>query len=291
MTGQTLKKIIARTMDRFQGMPKRHTMLFVALMLLSAASTACGVHIANKNTKPVSSQVDPRAPLAPTPRSTMLEELTRWPKPLAANTMAEVLSQTAAIVEGDVTDIHYEYEPYLGPRTRVRLSNLVVVTGQMDATEISIDVLGGPLPDGSILSVSESPSFVVPARYIVFLRNTYWFYSPEAADVLRVESVFGREVLVNDQGFPVETVDSDGFGYGDKRLFDATLHQVKPFGRPTPARNVSPNDLGHTLDRQNFHEAVSNMGKQLNVFPNGAFLFAPIRATPWNITPTAPPGH
>jgi hypothetical protein len=67
--------------------------------------------------------------------------------------------------------------------------------------QVNLRVLGGPTPRGTWLAVSELPQLALDSQYVVFLRNTDWTFSPIVGNLaFRVETIAGREVLVNPDG-------------------------------------------------------------------------------------------
>src|SRR5690606_32057317 len=93
-------------------------------------------------------------------------------------TPRDALVASAAVVEGEVTEIFYTYDEREGPRTVVTLSGVSVHLGEYEEDFVDIAYLGGPLPDGRYLNVSELPTFAFGQRYLVFLHEGGWFYSP-----------------------------------------------------------------------------------------------------------------
>jgi len=150
----------------------------------------------------------------------------RTPLPLApgklgpAEDLPSAVNQTAAIVEGVVTDIQYDYSEQEGPWTRVILSNVRAIAGEAPPM-VEIRQFGGPLPNGALMVAAELPVFFVGKEYIVFLRNTAWNVSPVVGDfALRVEKVDDAEVVVNSDGQPVTRLDVRGLEFGPA-LFEA----------------------------------------------------------------------
>src|SRR5262245_37586181 len=150
----------------------------------------------------------------------------RKPRPIVD--LQSIVDQTAAGVEGVVTDIRYDYSDEEGPWTRVILSG---VQSQFDSapTVLEIRHFGGPLPDGSLLVAAELPGFVPGKPYIVFLRNTAWNLSPVVGDLaLRVETVGGTEVLVSSDGLAVMQIDRDGVVLGPALFGSPDLDGTPP---------------------------------------------------------------
>jgi len=114
------------------------------------------------------------------------------PRPF--DTTRSILEQTASVVEGDVHDVYFSYEPCAGPRTHFRVRDARAIVGSDTPQEFEVQILGGPLPNGKWIHVSEVPMLAVGARYILFLRNTDWTFSPTIGRLaLRKTQLSGRE--------------------------------------------------------------------------------------------------
>ena len=131
-----------------------------------------------------------------------------------ADDLQSAAKQTAAIVDGIVTDIQYDYSEQDGPWTTVILSKARPIAGDAPDT-IAIRHFGGPLPNGGLMVAAELPVFVRDKEYIVFLRNTEWNVSAVVGDLaFRVDTVDDTEVLVDSDGAPVLQVGAFGFELG-----------------------------------------------------------------------------
>ena len=131
-----------------------------------------------------------------------------------ADDLQSAAKQTAAVVDGIVTDIQYDYSEQDGPWTTVILSKARAIAGEAPET-IAIRHFGGPLPNGGLMVAAELPVFVRDKEYIVFLRNTEWNVSAVVGDLaFRVDTVDDTEVLVDSDGAPVLQVGAFGFELG-----------------------------------------------------------------------------
>ena len=64
---------------------------------------------------------------------------------------------------------------------------------------------------GTYVEVSELPRYVLGGRYLLFLRNTDWRYSPVLGDdAYRFERIAGKETLVSTSGRAVTGLGADG---------------------------------------------------------------------------------
>lgn len=132
-------------------------------------------------------------------------------RPRLFTDLASVVTQLNSIVEAEVADVAYSYDPCLGPRSHIVLRNVRSLLGAAHEGTMDLATFGGRLPDGKVASLSELPRFVVGARYILLLRNTDWRFSPVITHhAYRVERLAGRDVLVTTDGFGVTGVSARG---------------------------------------------------------------------------------
>jgi hypothetical protein len=131
--------------------------------------------------------------------------------PGSVDTSDAILSQTAAIIEGDVSDVNFTYDGCAGPRTNYVITGARTLVGTEVPSQVTIKILGGPMPNGSWIKVSELPKLALDSHYVIFLRNTDWTFSPVVGDLaLRREVIGGREVLVHPEGHAVVGWGSSG---------------------------------------------------------------------------------
>ncbi len=138
-------------------------------------------------------------------------DTTHLVRPRLFRDLSSVVSQLNAIVEGEVGDIVSSYRDCEGPRSHVRLRNVRTLLGEPHLDTLTLLTFGGQLPNGRMTSVSELPRFVPGGRYVIFLRNTDWRYSPVITNhAYRVERIAGREVLITTDGVGVTGVSARG---------------------------------------------------------------------------------
>ncbi|MEO7403769.1 MAG: hypothetical protein ABIU95_08890, partial [Burkholderiales bacterium] len=131
--------------------------------------------------------------------------------PRAFESMRAILEQTAAVVEGDVSEVAFGFDDCAGPRTNIKVVNARSVLGTAVANEIVLSVFGGPMPDGRWFQASELPRVALGARYVFLLRNTDWKFAPIlGSHAYRVETIAGRSVLVNALGQAVTGLSEAG---------------------------------------------------------------------------------
>jgi hypothetical protein len=207
------------------------------------------------------------------------------------DTSAAVLRQTAAIVEGDVSDISFSFDQAAGPRTIVRLSNVKSLWGTFSDSEVRLSVLGGPLPDGRYLDIAELPNFISGGHYVVFLSNRNWFHSPVIGEwALRTETIKGKGLLLSDSGNVI-------FGLSQRGLVASSFHAFKPrpdaaslHDPPVAIPDLAQQDVSGAPTKDEFVNAVTSMAASLGIKPEGSFIPAPDPTRSWNTIFTVAPG-
>ena len=129
----------------------------------------------------------------------------RAPRPAyLLDSMKSMLEQTAAVIEGTVSNTSYSFDDQLGPRTNVTLTNVVSRIGSLPGqpTQITLPMYGGPSADGTkFYAATHIAQIATGTNYLVFLANHDWFLSPVLRDLaLRIENVNGVDVLLDNEG-------------------------------------------------------------------------------------------
>lgn len=128
-------------------------------------------------------------------------------RPQALVDLPSVIRQLNAIVQADLRDISTDYDRCAGPRTVLHLAGVRSLLGGPHTDTMSLRVFGGPVPGGRYADISESPRYQVGRRYLLFLFNTDWRFSPVIGELaFRVEPVAGTEVLISPDGLGVTGV-------------------------------------------------------------------------------------
>jgi hypothetical protein len=208
-------------------------------------------------------------------------------RPAAVTDLASTINQTAAVVEGSVADIQYDYTEEDGPWTTVMLSNVRAHLGE-SAPFVEIRQFGGPLPNGKTLVAAELPVFERGKRYVVFLRNTAWNVSPVVGDLsFRVDVAGGAEVLLNSDGLPVTAIGAEGIGLGAS-IADG------PQQASTRARSLGL-AIGRTqerrLDRRALVQSLRASMAEHGLSVGGPFYDRPAGEFKWRALPTARVGR
>jgi hypothetical protein len=148
------------------------------------------------------------------------------PRPFTS--MESLISQLHAIVEADVASISFDYLDCQGPRTLVRLENVRTLLGGRTESTLTLRTFGGYLPNGHYVYASELPRYVLHGRYILFLRNNDWKFSPVIGDLaFREETVAGRAVLLDSDGVAVSGVGEAGILRDTPQLTEVVGRHVK----------------------------------------------------------------
>jgi hypothetical protein len=179
--------------------------LAVAAITLDYRNSTEGVQAQAVRTPliPSAPTLEPRAPIGPAP----------------VVDLQSAVTQTAAVVQGQVVDIQYDYSDEDGPWTRVLLADVRPIAGDAPG-KMEIRHFGGRLPNGGLMVAAELPVFVLGKEYIVFLRSGEWNVSAVVGDLAyRVETVDDAEVLVDSDGRAVVDIGAGGVEVG-AALFD-----------------------------------------------------------------------
>lgn len=207
-------------------------------------------------------------------------------KPQAADTLPRAIEQTSAVIEGVVSRIEYEYTEEEGPWTVVTLSNTQTHLGKAPS-EVKIRQFGGPLPNGHRLVVAELTEFIHGKRYLVFLRNTAWNLSPVVSQyALRVETVGGRELLVNDEGQTVIGVGQSGLEFSSPLVPRPDVSGISP-SQETANRPVA---TALALDRTQLMGLLKAEMSARGAHVGGEFFDCPAGEFRWRRVATMPQG-
>jgi hypothetical protein len=106
------------------------------------------------------------------------------PLPALATTVLEqnfssLVNQAEVIAVGTVTGIQEQWDAaHQAPTTHVTLSHLTVLKGDPGGESLTLEFLGGHLPDGTILAVSGVPSFTLGEKTVVFSVGNHRDFCP-----------------------------------------------------------------------------------------------------------------
>jgi hypothetical protein len=197
----------------------------------------------------------------------------------AIGTPLDALASTAAIVEGTVTENANTFDKTAGPRTVATLSDVRTDFGSFRDTTLSLATLGGPINDKQGLLIPELPILTGDTRYLVFLTNATWFFSPVVENyVFRIENdAAGNEVLITPSGYLVLGLASDGLALSDNPVIDTQVDLGKPTAK-LPLLDGAV--LTGAMSKTTFLAVV---GRLLRTTPlQGAFATSPDASRVWN---------
>ena len=84
-------------------------------------------------------------------------------------TFPDLVHQAAVIAVGTVTGIQEQWDATRqAPITNVTFANLTVLKGELGTESMTLEFLGGHLPDGKVFVVSGVPRFAIGEKTVVF---------------------------------------------------------------------------------------------------------------------------
>ena len=102
-----------------------------------------------------------------------------WATTVIQKSFTEVVQESEVIAVGTVTAIAAEWDAaHQRPFTLVTFSTLDVLKGAHTEPELTLRVLGGPHPDGSILQIAGVPQFSLGERAVVFVTGNDHYAVP-----------------------------------------------------------------------------------------------------------------
>ena len=85
-------------------------------------------------------------------------------------TFPDLVQEADTIAVGTVTAIESAWDAEkAAPFTLITFSDLEVSKGEVDQTELTLHVLGGPTPDGLVMQIAGTPQFHLGDRMVVFV--------------------------------------------------------------------------------------------------------------------------
>jgi hypothetical protein len=196
----------------------------------------------------------------------------------------DALASTAAIIEGSVVGHHATYDDAAGPRTIARLSDVRTHFGSYAGRMLELPMLDGRTADGKWLYIPELPRLTEDTRYLIFLTNSTWFYSPVVGDyIYRLEpGPRGGDVLIDPSGHAVVGLTADGVELSDEPVVDRQLDFLRPHAKE---RLIDPALLAGAMSKEAFLAAVQGLARTAPL--QGDFRPAPAGDRVWNRITTA----
>jgi hypothetical protein len=200
------------------------------------------------------------------------------------------LEGVAAIVEADVTRSWQEYDEQRGPRTCYALGNVRAHAGA-EPDEDHFCQLGGPLPDGTTITVMEASEIHEGARYIFFFGEEATVYtSIWAGQLFRVESVGRKSFVLTPDATAVLKLDEDGARVGVQRLLaqhEGTGDLVEK-ASPLLADALTSTEVVAAMEKDEFARSATELASRHSAVLGRRYRFTPELKHDWRTTPTTP---
>ena len=164
-------------------------------------------------------------------------------RPTPLRDLASVVRQLNAVVLAELRDASTDFDACEGPRTILHLGNVKTLLGAAHTDTMQLRVFGGPVPNNRYVELSESPRYTVGGRYVLFLFNTDWRFSPViSSHAFRLDTVAGSELLIAPNGHAVTGVSAAAVETRTRMLF--VPNGVPGIGEvsvtPTPVVAMTP---------------------------------------------------
>jgi hypothetical protein len=178
----------------------------------------------------------------------------------AVDSPLDALASTAAVIEGRVTAIASTYDRVAGPRTIATLADVRAHLGSYDGRTLDVAMLGGRITDEKWLFIPELPRLTQDTRYVVFLTNAEWFYSPVVEEyVFQLETgPRGSDVLIAPTGHAVVGLSAEGLAFSSDPVVDTQLDFLRPYAKP---RLLAPSLLANAMSKEAFLAAVADLSR------------------------------
>jgi hypothetical protein len=201
-------------------------------------------------------------------------------------TPIDALANTSAIVEGAVRENTYTYDRMAGPRTVAPLVEVVTDFGRYSDRTLELATLGGPFSRTQELFIPELPQLTDETRYLVFLTNVDWFFSPIVENYvfrLEIDPRRGTDVLIAPSGHVVTGLTEAGLEFSEDPVVDTQIDFSRPHAQ-LPLLEGAPALLATGMSKTDFLVAVRGL---LSGAPlQGEFRSSPASDRVWNQIPT-----
>lgn len=164
-----------------------------------------------------------------------------WATTVLEKDFADLVQEADTIVVGTVTTIEAVQDQGV-PRTLVTLSDLDVLKGSPDQP-LTVDILGGPTPDGRRLHIAGVPTFTLGDRMVVFIVGNETQAVPFVGmwqGVYRVvQNPDQGDVMADHAGRPLTALPQRQTA--DGLVYDEAPYTVQPQRKPAlPLARVTP---------------------------------------------------
>ena len=102
-----------------------------------------------------------------------------WATTVIEKSLTDLVQEADTIVVGTVSAIEAEWDAASEtPFTYVTFTDLDILKGEADQTELTLRFLGGPRPDGTILQIASVPQFAIGERNVLFVTGNDHYAVP-----------------------------------------------------------------------------------------------------------------
>lgn len=196
-------------------------------------------------------------------------------------TPLDALASTAAIVEGTVRETAYTFDRAAGPRTVATLIGVTPEFGSYRDDTLQLATLGGPISEREGLFIPELPRLTDDTRYLVFLTNVDWFFSPVVESyVFRLETgPRGTDILIAPSGHAVVGLTAEGLEFSEEPVVDTQVDFSRLSAKPRLLEGADE-VLAEAMSKQDFLVAIRELLSSVPL--QGEFRSSPARDRVWN---------
>jgi hypothetical protein len=132
-------------------------------------------------------------------------------------TFPDLVHQAEVITVGTVTGIQEQWDASRQvPMTQVTFSHLTMLKGDPDLNSLTLEFLGGHLPDGRVLTISGMPHFTMGEKAVVFSAGNQQYFWPlvggwQGLFRITFDSQRGEEVVSDNFSVPIAGVQNGQF--------------------------------------------------------------------------------
>lgn len=102
-----------------------------------------------------------------------------WATTVLEKSFTDLVQEADTIVVGTVAAIESAWDPsHEMPLTLITVTDLEVLKGEAEDTELTVQVLGGARPDGTVFQIAGVPRFAVGERTILFVAGNGTYAVP-----------------------------------------------------------------------------------------------------------------
>lgn len=206
-----------------------------------------------------------------------------------------LVSGTALVLEGTVSEVDTAAGDENGPKTRVTFTVDEVVFGDYAGSKMTFELPVGELPDGTFMMISNSPFFDEGQSYLLFVRDGDWNLTPvtnwnhsyfrkvEQGNVPYFVSETGRGVSqIGETGIDLAekiAAPNSGKGLGTASEALASNPAADKAARPDVGGPAKPGEIGVRAAALNAAQFKTEIRRAFAKYgkANGRVAFAPLK--------------